>query len=286
MRDNLKQLYAVAAAEWRYLFRSGIVWKLSGANLTAVGTALLLSWPGVAFSFEAPPSVTWRAFLLSELAFTGYVALGNGAELIGRERRVRAKDWVSFGLCAPGPLLLGKLAALSMLLASVYAAALPVALLAGASYPVPLSRVALFAIVLLPHGALLSFLGVMIGAGFPHHSDETALRRRRAALHALFALIGAGTLALHPLAKGGLLHLLNPVSAVDAFFPPNDPIHGALPQAAQGAWSAWAVGSAAFTLLAGASARRSLDRLAEEGAAPHGKKPSGENLRNTGGGVR
>lgn len=284
MRDKLNQAYAVAATEWSYLFRSGVLWKLSGAHLTVVSAALLLSWPGLMFSFQAPPMTTWRAYLLSEVAFTAYVALGLSADLIGRDRRVRARDWVGFRLCAPGPLLLGRLVALSMALASVYLAALPVALLACAAHPFPLGRFALFGVVLLPHAALLSFLGASIGASFRTGSEGAALRRRSMAQHGLFALLAAVTLTLRPLVGDSALQLLNPLSAIDAFFPADGGNLALVPPSSPWTWSAWALGSALASLSAGVWARRSLAPWAREGSASDQEKPLGEHLPNAGGG--
>ena len=283
MRDNLTRVYAVAAAEWRYLFRGGVLWKLNGAHLIAVGTVLLAAWPGVTFTFQAPPAALWRAYAGAELAFSAFVLLALAADLIGRDRKVRAAEWVSFGLSPPGPVLVGRFAASSLALAFMYAAALPVALLACAAYPVPLSRLALFAVVLAPHAAVLSFLGCAIGAAFAGRREETALRRRWIALCTAFVALVTALLLLA--ARGGTaFELVNPVSALRAFFPAAGEIPGPLPQLEPWAWTTWALCSALAPASASVAAARLLARSVREGQSPTGEKPLRVNLPNPGGG--
>ncbi len=283
MRDDLSRVYAVAATEWRYLFRGGVLWKLIGAHLIAVGTVLLVAWPGVTFTFEAPLSAVWRAYAGTELAFSAFVLLGLAADLIGRDRKVRAAEWVRFGLSAPGAVLLGRFAASSLALAFTCAAAIPLALLASAAYPLPLSRLALFAAVLAPHAAVLSFLGCAIGSAFAGRREETALRRRWIALCAAFLALATALLVLAG-EGGGAFDLLNPVSALRAFFPAAG-ISGPLPALHPWAWAAWALYSFVAAAAASAAAARLLARSVREGQTPPEAKPSRANLPNPGGGV-
>lgn len=282
MRGNLSRAVAVASAEWRYLFRAGVLWKLNGAHLIAAGTVLLVAWPGVTFSFEAPPAAAWRAWAGAELAFGAVVLMGLAADLIGRDRRVRAVEWVQFGLSPPGPVLLGRLAASALALVFIYIAALPLALLASAAYPIPLSRIALFVAVLAPHAATLSFLGCALGAAFSSRREEEALRRRWIALSSTLLLL---VIAL-PLLAGegdGAFDLLNPVGALRAFFPGAGEVSGPLPPVHSWAWIAWAAGSTLGAAAASAAAARALARRVGEGQPPPGAKPSRTNLPNPGG---
>ncbi len=213
---TVHELFSVAGSECRSFFRSGLLWKLSGALLLLLTSVTFASWPRVAAVGDQTIPLTWNWFCYVSMAALSYIALTLASDAVEAGGRVPMYEWVYYEAARPVSVVIARGCAVLLFTLILWSMTVPIAVVAYAASPLSIDQLVGAALITLTLVVIATAAGSIVGASVTERTFRwIAVLTIIGASSALLLIVGgwigpsgaAGIVTLNPL--GAMHHFLD-----------------------------------------------------------------------------